>query len=113
MSIQHRRAGIAGRLALAAAACALALGAAAADDLKVMSRIEPEFPREALKAGADKGHVKARMTVDGAGEVVRVEILEAEPRRVFDRTVVRTLSQWKFNAGSGGRSMDVDIDFSR
>jgi protein TonB len=99
------------RLAVAAA-CALALETLAGE-LQLVSRVAPEFPREAVQAGADRGHVKARMTVDGAGEVVRVEILEAVPRRVFDRAVVRTLSQWKFNGGAGGRHMEVDIAFSR
>jgi protein TonB len=96
-------------------ALALACGGAAlaSEDLKLVSRVDPEYPREAMQAGVDRGRVKARMTVDGTGEVVRVEILEAAPRRVFDRAVVKTLSQWKFNRGGAARSMEVDIDFSR
>ena len=81
------------------------------DDLKAVSRVEPEFPREALKSGTEKGKVKARMTVDGGGEVSRVEIIDANPRRVFDHAVVRALSQWEFNPGAAGRSMDVEIGF--
>jgi periplasmic protein TonB len=82
-------------------------------DATLVSKVEPEFPREAVQAGADKGMVKARMTVDGTGEVTRVEVLEANPRRVFDRAVVKTLSQWKFNPGSNGRSVEIDIEFKR
>jgi protein TonB len=52
------------------------------------------------------------MTLDGGGEVSRVEILDANPRRVFDRSVVRALSQWKFTPGSAGRSVEVEIGFS-
>lgn len=92
---------------------AVAAAARASDDLQPVARVDPVYPREAAQAGVDKGRVKARMTVDGAGEVVRVEILDAAPRRVFDRTVVRTLSQWKFRPGASGRSMEVDIDFAR
>jgi protein TonB len=98
--------------ALASFAGALALPALAAD-VQVVSKVDPEFPREAVQAGADKGMVKARMTVDGAGEVVRVEILEAYPRRVFDRAVVRTLSQWRFNPGAAGRTVEIDVNFTR
>jgi protein TonB len=103
---------IAGRLAIA---CALALPAAAlaADEIKVVSRVEPEFPREATAIGADKGHVRARVTIDGTGEVKHVEILEANPRRVFDRAVTRALVEWHFNTGNDGRFYDVDIDFQR
>ncbi len=92
-----------------AAASAFAAGAGAT----VLQRIEPEFPREALLAGADRGVVRARMTVDGAGEVVRVQILEANPRRLFDRAVVKTLALWKFNAGPDGRAVEIDIEFRR
>jgi len=44
---------------------------------------------------------------------VRVEILEAQPRRVFDRAVVKTLSQWRFNAGTAGRTVEIDVNFTR
>lgn len=98
--------------ALATCAAALSSGAFAAD-AQLVSKVDPEFPREAVQAGADKGTVKARMTVDAAGEVVRVEILEAQPRRVFDRAVVKTLSQWRFNAGPSGRTVEIDINFTR
>ena len=84
---------------------------AGGDDMKAISKVDPEFPREALKAGTEKGKVKARMTVDAGGEVSRVEIIDANPRRVFDRAVVRALSQWKFTPGNPGRSLDVEIGF--
>jgi periplasmic protein TonB len=51
------------------------------------------------------------MTVDSSGVVSRAELLDAVPRRVFDRTVIRTLSQWKFAPGSNGRSMEIEIAF--
>ena len=99
------------------AAIALCVGVLAfpalAADTQVVSKVDPEFPREAIQAGADRGVVKARMTVDGSGEVVRVEILEAQPRRVFDRAVVKTLSQWRFNAGTSGRTVEIDVNFTR
>ena len=97
----------------AAVAGLLSLPALAAPDATVVSKVDPEFPREAIQAGADKGVVKARMTVDGSGEVVRVEILEAQPRRVFDRAVIKTLSQWRFNAGNNGRTVEIDVNFTR
>ena len=53
------------------------------------------------------------MTVDASGEVSRVEILDATPRRLFERVVIRALSQWKFAPGADRRSMEIDIDFHR
>ena len=101
------------RLAVLALFVGSLSSAAFAADAQLVSKVDPEFPREAVQAGADKGLVKARMTVDQAGEVVRVEILEAQPRRVFDRAVVKTLSQWRFNAGAPGRTVEIDVNFSR
>jgi protein TonB len=100
--------------ALAVFAFAAALPChATAGETTLVTRIEPEFPREALQAGADRGIVRARMTLDGSGEVVRVEILESNPRRIFDRAVVKTLSQWRYNAGKDGRNVEIDIEFRR
>lgn len=89
------------------------IAAAGPADASLVTKVEPEFPREAIQAGADNGKVKARMTLDGTGEVTRVEILEANPRRLFDRAVVKTLSQWKFTSGNAGRAVEIDIEFKR
>jgi len=55
----------------------------------------------------------ARKEKRAGGEVTRVEILEATPRRIFERVVVKTLSQWKFAPGTADRSMEIEIDFHR
>lgn len=99
-------------VALAAWAMPAAVLAGPAD-ATLVSKVEPEFPREAVQAGADRGIVKARMTLDGSGEVTRVEVLEANPRRIFDRAVVKTLSQWKFNPGNSGRAVEIEVEFKR
>ena len=102
------------RIVLALGACALSLSCLAAPtDAQLVSKVEPEFPREAVQAGVNKGLVKARMTLDGSGEVTRVEVIDAQPRRVFDRAVVKTLSQWRFNAGNAGRLVEIDVNFTR
>jgi protein TonB len=97
------------RVAAALAALALSFGALAAP--KLLTRVDLEFPREARAAGVERGTVKARMTLDASGEVVKVDIVDATPRRVFDRAVVRALSQWRYDAGENGRTVDVDLDF--
>lgn len=78
---------------------------------KLVTRVEPDYPREAIVAGAERGSVKARMTLDGNGNVTRVEVVEANPRRLFDRAVVRALSQWHFNEGPSGRTVETEVEF--
>jgi protein TonB len=94
---------------LAAAALAASFGAAA--QLRPVSKVDPEFPREAQIASVDKGRVKARLTIDASGEVTRVDIVDANPRRVFDRAVTRSLSQWRYEPGPAGRTVEVELDF--
>ena len=104
MSRSHFRAAM-----LACAATLVSLGARA--DLHPVSKVDPEFPREAQAASVDHGHVRAKLTLESSGEVSRVDIVESNPRRVFDRAVVRSLSQWKYESGSAGRTVEVDLDF--
>jgi TonB family protein len=78
-----------------------------------ISREAPDFPREAIRTGVDAGAVRARLSIDAAGNVTNVQIVEARPARVFDRSVRETLARWKFNAGSDGRSYDTEVEFKR
>jgi protein TonB len=80
---------------------------------RLVTRVDPEFPREATQAGADRGSVKARLTIDAAGSVIHVDVVEAVPRRIFDRAVMRALSKWQYNEGVAGRQVDVEVDFKR
>jgi protein TonB len=98
------------RAALLGALLTASLGAFAGS-LVPVSKVVPEFPREAQLASVDKGHVKAKLTLDARGEVTRVDIVDANPRRVFDRAVVRSLSQWRYEPGTPDRSVEVDLDF--
>jgi len=81
--------------------------------LTPVTREVPDFPREAVNAGVALGSVRARLTVDAAGRVSAVDIVDAQPRRVFDRAVTRTLSRWTFEPGASGRTTDVEIAFRR
>jgi protein TonB len=78
-----------------------------------VSRESPTFPREALAAGVDRGLVRARLSIDASGRVTGVEIVDSQPRRVFDRAVSRTLSRWTYEPGVPGRTTDVEIAFDR
>lgn len=74
-------------------------------------REEPEFPREALLSNITTGRVVARLTIDRDGHVASVDIVSAEPRRVFDRSVNRALSRWRFEPSSESRTTEVEVDF--
>jgi TonB family protein len=86
---------------------------AAAARLVPLTREDPEFPREAIARGVSTGTVKARLSIDAAGRVTAVNIVDSSPGRVFDRAVTQALARWTFAAGVAGRSTEVEIAFSR
>jgi protein TonB len=47
-----------------------------------------------------------------AGNVTDVKIVSAQPPRVFDREVIRALSQWKFNPEPVGFIGEYEIVFN-
>jgi TonB family protein len=81
--------------------------------VSVVAREQPEFPREAARQGVESGTVRARLTINAAGDVTNVAIVQAKPGRVFDRAVTSSLSRWKFNPGTEGRNYETEIVFQR
>jgi protein TonB len=74
-------------------------------------RVDPVFPRQAQKDGIS-GRVVAHVYVAPAGSVTEVRIISAQPPRVFDREVIRALSQWKFNPEPVGFIGEYEIVFN-
>ena len=83
----------------------------AGGEMRPVYKVDPEFPSEAMRAGAVRGKVVARMTLDASGKVTNVEIVDALPRRLFDRAVQRALADWRYAEGSAGRVVEVEVAF--
>ncbi|MGN6830189.1 MULTISPECIES: TonB family protein [Roseateles] len=99
-------------LAQVLAASALLIGIAAqAAAPKIIKKVPPEFPREAAQQSITSGVIKAKMSIDGEGKVTEVAIVEAEPRRVFDRAVTRALMDWRFEASGEKQTHEVKLVF--
>jgi protein TonB len=76
-----------------------------------IERVEPVYPREAIKDNISSGKVVARLQVDEKGLVTSVTIVEANPRKVFDREVIRALSLWKFKPEGDRYIAEIEITF--
>lgn len=72
----------------------------------------PEFPKQAIKAGVEKGHVVARLNIDENGNVTEVIIISSDPPRHFDREVMSALKTWKFRAEGEKYVGEVEINFT-
>jgi protein TonB len=75
-------------------------------------RVNPTFPRQAIKDGVSTGRVVAMLTIAPNGSVTNVEIRSSSPPRIFDREVIRALSQWKYAPEPTGFLNQVEISFS-
>jgi TonB family protein len=81
--------------------------------LRAVSKPDPMFPREALRADVDKGRVRARLYIASDGTVSKVEILSAQPMRVFDREVRETAMRWRYDPPGQPRQTEIEFVFDR
>jgi protein TonB len=79
-------------------------------EYKASYRVDPQFPRQAITQGLS-GKVIAWVHVAPNGTVTNVEIRQST-NRIFDREVIRALSQWKFNPEPVGFIGEYEIVFN-
>lgn len=79
-------------------------------EYKASFRVEPTYPRQAISQGL-QGKVIAWVKVAPNGTVTDVQIREST-NRIFDREVIRALSQWKFNPEPVGFIGEYEIVFN-
>ena len=60
-----------------------------------LSMKPPDYPREALRNG-EEGFVVVEFTINADGSTGDIVIVEAEPRRTFDREARRAVADWRF-----------------
>ncbi|UTP71733.1 energy transducer TonB [Alteromonas sp. LMIT006] len=58
-------------------------------------RIEPKYPVQAARDGKE-GWVRLSFTINEVGGVEDVDVIEADPKRIFDREAKRALRKWKY-----------------
>lgn len=65
---------------------------------------QPPFPKEALKVGAT-GEVTVDIRINGIGDVTDVVIVNSKPGRMFDKTVINTVRDWKYSGNGEGTTV--------
>jgi len=64
-------------------------------DATPIVRIEPKYPIQAARDGKE-GWVRLSFSINKIGGVEDVKVLEAQPKRIFDKEARRALRKWKY-----------------
>jgi protein TonB len=64
-------------------------------DATPIVRIEPKYPIQAARDGKE-GYVILSFSINKIGGVEDVNVIEAKPKRVFDKEAKRALRKWKY-----------------
>lgn len=80
-------------------------------------RVDPRYPAPAAAKGIE-GFVSLSFGVSASGEVVDIEIIDAQPRNTFERAAKQALRKWRYQpkmvSGSaiGMDGLQVRLDFT-
>lgn len=66
--------------------------------LTPLAKIPPIYPLRAVRRGIE-GWVRVKFIVNTSGLVENLEVLESKPVKIFNRSVINCVSQWKFKPG--------------
>ena len=66
-------------------------------EARPLVRFNPEYPPVAARDGVE-GWVELSFSIDASGAVINVEVLNSDPKRIFDKAAKRALKRWKYQA---------------
>ncbi len=75
-----------------------------------VSITSPAYPARALAFHLE-GRVKVKFDVDAEGNVVNAQIIEAQPKNMFDREVKQAMRHWRYQSGKPGTGLTMTIVF--
>lgn len=85
-------------------------------DATPMIRITPRYPIEAAKQGIE-GWVKLSFTINPDGSVGDIKVIDAKPKRLFNKAAKKALKGWRYKAkfvdavAVAQYGMQVQLDF--
>lgn len=78
-----------------------------------LTKVEPIYPIKALKRGIE-GYVIMTFMVDKKGRPQNIDVIEAKPKRIFEKAAVAAVKKWRYRADtlqSADQKQQVKMEF--
>lgn len=69
------------------------------NEARPIVRVNPKYPSDAIRKGVE-GWVKLAFDINKVGKVVNISVLDAQPKRIFNKAAKQALRKWKYQAKS-------------
>lgn len=70
---------------------------------KIISRAAPRYPNRALKSNTE-GWVQVRFSITKDGTPFDIEVVDSEPKKVFDDAAIKSVKKWRFSPARNQRT---------
>lgn len=81
-----------------------------ANSLQAVRKVNPKYPRRA-KVRKQNGFVQLAFNIDEQGLVSNVQVLDSNPKGVFEKSAVRAIKKWKFKTNEFARNASITFNF--
>ena len=79
-------------------------------ELGITTYVPPEFPRRARRRDIS-GLVDVEFTINADGSTDAIQVLHSEPGRVFEKSAVDAVRQWRFEPREAALQAQITLRF--
>lgn len=76
----------------------------------IIKQVKAYYPVYAFKNRIE-GQVEVGFDVDAEGKVREMRIIKSEPQHLFDDSVIRAVSQWRYEKNKPAKNMHTTVKF--